>query len=141
MHQDMTRERLLQIEAGTLATIEETRALAGQVRRLRFPDILREHDLPHCRVDTSVQAARSKRTHANQDRVRILERLAVLANGATSDEIEARLEMRHQTASARLHDLEADGLVVRTGRTRRTRSGRLARVYLHRDFAMQELKP
>lgn len=50
------------------------------------------------------------------------------ATGATCDEVEARLGYSHQTASARLTELRADGLVVRTGQRRRTRSGASAHV-------------
>lgn len=50
--------------------------------------------------------------------------------GATDDEIEVELNMRHQTASARRRGLEEKGLVMKTDDTRLTRSGRKARVYL-----------
>jgi len=50
-------------------------------------------------------------------------------NGATCDEVEVALELRHQTASARVRELALGGLIFDTGRRRQTRSGRAARVY------------
>lgn len=52
------------------------------------------------------------------------------ATGATSDEVEKRLKLPHQTASARLSDLERDGLVYRSHTRRKTRQGGMARAYL-----------
>jgi predicted ArsR family transcriptional regulator len=49
--------------------------------------------------------------------------------GRTCDEIEATLDLRHQTASARLRELELTGWVEPTPEKRRTRSGRMAHVY------------
>jgi predicted Rossmann fold nucleotide-binding protein DprA/Smf involved in DNA uptake len=50
--------------------------------------------------------------------------------GATCDEIEVALGMRHQTASARLRELELAGRIEKTSYRRPTRSGRGAQVYL-----------
>lgn len=50
--------------------------------------------------------------------------------GATDDEIEQVLDLRHQTASARRRELELKGLVQKTPRRRPTRSGRNAAVYV-----------
>jgi len=50
--------------------------------------------------------------------------------GATSDEIEKRLRLPHQTASARLSDLERDGLIYQSHLRRKTRQGGMARAYL-----------
>lgn len=52
--------------------------------------------------------------------------------GATDDEIERLLDMRHQTVSARRRELVLAGLVVDSGRTRATRSGRQATVWVTR---------
>lgn len=49
--------------------------------------------------------------------------------GATCDEIEMALDLRHQTASARVRELVLGGLIFDTGKRRITRSGRGARVY------------
>jgi hypothetical protein len=51
------------------------------------------------------------------------------AQGATCDEAEAALGLRHQTASARLRELFLAGWVFTTGETRLTRARRQARVY------------
>jgi len=50
--------------------------------------------------------------------------------GATCDEIEVALGLRHQTASARIRELYLGDRVHDTGRRRLTRSGRPARVYV-----------
>lgn len=49
--------------------------------------------------------------------------------GATCDEVEVALGMRHQTASARIRELVLAERLIDTGDTRKTRSGSLARVY------------
>jgi hypothetical protein len=63
--------------------------------------------------------------------------------GITSDEAEQLLDLTHQTASARFSDLRVDGILVATEETRRTRRGRPARVYVHRQFmrSVQILSP
>lgn len=50
-------------------------------------------------------------------------------NGATDDEMEAELGMRHQTVSARRRELVLKGLVRDSGSKRDTRSGRSATVW------------
>jgi hypothetical protein len=54
--------------------------------------------------------------------------------GSTSDETEVRLDMRHQTVSAAFTELRAQGVIVRTGETRATRSGRQAHVVVTRQY-------
>jgi predicted transcriptional regulator len=49
--------------------------------------------------------------------------------GATCDECEHELDLRHQTASARIRELVQMGLLRDSGRTRKTRSGRAAVVW------------
>jgi hypothetical protein len=50
--------------------------------------------------------------------------------GATDDEIEQALQLRHQTASARRRTLVLKGCVVDSERERRTRSRRWASVWI-----------
>jgi hypothetical protein len=50
-------------------------------------------------------------------------------HGATCDEIEVALKLRHQTASARLRELVLGGHIYDIGKRRPTRSGRNARIY------------
>ncbi len=50
--------------------------------------------------------------------------------GCTDDELEQDLNMRHQTVSARRRELVLLGKVVDSGRTRATRSGRQATVWV-----------
>lgn len=52
------------------------------------------------------------------------------AQGVTSDEVERRTGLRHQTVSARLNELSHQGLVRDSRRRRPTSSGRLARVWV-----------
>jgi hypothetical protein len=57
-------------------------------------------------------------------------------HGITCDEIEEQLGMRHQTASARIRELELSSDLIKTDRKRPTRSGRGAFVYIaHRRKA------
>lgn len=80
--------------------------------------------------DTSVEAAESMREAASQLRTKVL-RFIVQCGvpGATCDEVEANLGMRHQTASARVNELMKARQIVDTGNRRPTRSGRKATVW------------
>jgi hypothetical protein len=49
--------------------------------------------------------------------------------GATCDEVEIALDLRHQTASARIRELVLKDKLTITNQRRPTRSGRGARVY------------
>ena len=58
--------------------------------------------------------------------------------GMTCEEVEIYLQMRHQTASARIYDLVNDGLVYDTLKVRNTQAGRPARVL--RTYSLRQLK-
>ena len=57
------------------------------------------------------------------------------ALGATVDEVEHEMPLRHQTAGPRVSDLHRVGTLVLNGKTRPTRSGKQARVFVHVDFS------
>ena len=61
--------------------------------------------------------------------------------GATDDEIERHLNMRHQTASARRRTLVLKGRVSDSERERRTRSGRWATVWVVAELGKQLALP
>lgn len=81
--------------------------------------------------DTSADALSSVAESVDKLRsivlVAIRERGAV---GATCDEVEAALGMRHQTASARVNELMMEEKIADSGVRRRTRSGRKAIVWV-----------
>lgn len=80
---------------------------------------------------TSKAAAESLAEHADTQREKVLSAIEGAGKkGMTDDEVEQALGMRHQTASARRRGLVIDGLVVDSGRTRKTRSGRAATVWV-----------
>lgn len=78
--------------------------------------------------DTSIAAAQSIAEGAEQLRARVLIEIRS-CNGATCDEVEVALELRHQTASARINELAEAGRVYDSGQRRKTRSGRQAIVW------------
>lgn len=79
--------------------------------------------------DTSREAAESIAPVSSAIRVRIYEWIRARGRrGATCDEVEEALGLRHQTASARVRELVRSGALVDSGQRRRTRSGRTARV-------------
>jgi hypothetical protein len=80
--------------------------------------------------DTSRDAARSMDEHAAPCRRAILAHIRDAPDGATCDEIEVALRMRHQNASARLRELSLGEWIRDSGERRPTRSGRRARVYV-----------
>jgi response regulator of citrate/malate metabolism len=59
----------------------------------------------------------------------VLETIQAALAGLTCDEIEEQLDLRHQTASARLHELMKLGKIQDSGARRDTRSGRGAIVW------------
>lgn len=85
--------------------------------------------IPTGRADTSLGAAafQAKSGKATSDRGRILHALA--RSASTTDSLEARLSMSHQTCSARVHGLNKDGLIADSTRRQRTRAGRQAIVW------------
>jgi hypothetical protein len=87
-------------------------------------------ELFHNGSDTSRDAARSMDPHAGNCRRAILDHIRAAPDGATCDEIEHALRMRHQNVSARLRELSLEDLVRDSGDRRPTRSGRRARVYV-----------
>jgi hypothetical protein len=80
--------------------------------------------------DTSTAAADSLDDNLlSRLRAQIFTIIDLRPRGATCDEIEIALNLRHQTASARVRELALGGLIFDTGQRRSTRSGRSARVY------------
>ena len=81
------------------------------------------------------QAAKQKPTSvwakASVDTLSIEEKILceLLILESTDDELESRLEMRHQTVSACRRGLVKKELAIATGKTRPTRSGRHANVW------------
>ena len=77
--------------------------------------------------ETSMEAAESMIEPAKTMERRVLEYIGFMGEcGATDDDIEQQLDMRHQTASARRRGLVLKGLVKDSGYKGRTRSGRRA---------------
>jgi hypothetical protein len=86
---------------------------------------------PHqAHSETSREAAIAAIPNAASDRARILEfiRKRGLEVGATSDECQAEFHLAHQTGSARVAELLQAGLIIESGRRRKTRRGRWADV-------------
>lgn len=80
---------------------------------------------------TSRQAAASMEEVAGSLRAAVLADIRACGLlGATCDEVEVRLSLRHQTASARIRELALKGSIVDSGQTRPTRSGRPAAVHV-----------
>src|SRR4249919_1949633 len=80
--------------------------------------------------DTSTAAADSlDDSLLTRMRAQVFTIIDLRPRGATCDEIEVALNLRHQTASARVRELALGGVIFDTGERRPTRSGRPARVY------------
>ena len=78
--------------------------------------------------DTSIAAAESIAELTPQLRARVFEEIR-LREGATCDELEISLDLKHQTASARVHELMKEGKIVDSGERRPTSSGAMAIVW------------
>ena len=85
---------------------------------------------PFVKQETSLDAAhfQSRTGRAATDEERVL-RFIRDRGGATDDDIEIGLKLRHQTASARRNGLVRKGLVVATGAKRKTRTGCKAMIW------------
>lgn len=79
--------------------------------------------------DTSREAAESIAKDTNRLRRLVLEEIRD-GGGLTCDECEERLNLRHQTCSARVHELMEAGRIRDSGMRRKTRSGRNATVWV-----------
>lgn len=81
--------------------------------------------------DTSQAAASAVASVARQLRFRVLAEIQSRgADGLTCDEIELRMDLKHQTASARVNELMEEGLIVDSQQRRATRSGCKAVVWV-----------
>lgn len=81
--------------------------------------------------DTSEAAAESVRKPSARIRQSVFEVVeAAGLRGVTCDGVEEKLDGRHQTISARVRELVQLGQIRDSGRRRKTRSGRTARVYV-----------
>lgn len=90
-------------------------------------------------VNTSERAAESVERDAETMRQRIAAWLWAQPTGATCEEIERSLDLRHQTASARLREMELIGVITKTTEQRKNESGRSARVYRPASVQMELL--
>ena len=81
---------------------------------------------------TSAQAADGIRSGSARLRQQVLDLLRASPGGLTDEELQQRLEMNPSTQRPRRGELVALGLVVDSGRTRPTRSGRQATVWVSR---------
>lgn len=87
--------------------------------------------IPSNGVDTSEAAAESLSAIAETLTERVYHYVASKGEeGATCDEVEIAMSLRHQTASSRLWDLEGKRLLRKTTDTRKARSGRMVRIYI-----------
>ncbi len=86
-------------------------------------------EVPFSDDDTSLAAAESYLPLAKGDEQKVLRIIAARGTiGATCDEVEQLLNMKHQTASARVRELTKKGWIAKSGFKRPTRSRRSAAV-------------
>ena len=87
--------------------------------------------LPYVSGSTTSKAAADRMIpHSGSIKRRVYQFLTERGNrGATDDEIEVQLRLKHQTASAGRRSLELAGAVEKTDSKRPTRTGRLGYVY------------
>lgn len=86
---------------------------------------------PHVHQRTSYEAALQTKPRREGKKARILAFIEKRGRvGATCDEIEIYLGIKHQTASARIRDLYLDKKIEDSGRERKTTSGSPATVWL-----------
>lgn len=84
---------------------------------------------PSVAVDTSEAAADALKSQLSPLRERTLLAVGGALDGMTCDELEQHTGLSHQTAAARLWELEGAGFVYKAKQYRMTRRLRAARVY------------
>lgn len=105
-------------------------------KQITFDDLRFESERPlptRGDVDTSKASAKAieKTKHRSKHREAIYRLIKARAEtGATCDEVEESLQIRHQTASCFIRFLTQDGLLYGTTERRLTRAGRKAIVWM-----------
>ena len=88
---------------------------------------------PFSEPTTSFEAAESLKAPENIREIVFIFVHTCRSRGATCEEVEKALNLKHQTASARLWELCGNGKhdkrIIKTEERRKTTSGRFARVY------------
>jgi hypothetical protein len=79
--------------------------------------------------DTSEATAIAVNSKTATVRARVLDFITGARDGATQDEVSAKLNLLHQSASARIREMVLMGQLRDSGRRRLTRYGKSARVY------------
>jgi hypothetical protein len=100
--------------------------------RRKNMDLNTDASVPYARgSDTSMAAAQSIQGDAARLRALVFEAIHKTGvDGLTCDGAEALLALSHQTCSPRFWELHKAGLIVDSGRRRKTRSNRTAVVYV-----------
>lgn len=87
---------------------------------------------PHNSTPTSIAAAKAAGPKVGTQKAHILDRMAhgpMVSWGYTQDELSRALYLPRSTVCARCNELEREGFIVKTNRTRETQYGRQAAVY------------
>lgn len=79
--------------------------------------------------DTSVAAAEQIKESASTLRMRVYQYLQSVPNGSTDEEMQTGIPMPQNTQRPRRGELVATGLVIDSGKRRKTTSGRMATVW------------
>ena len=88
--------------------------------------------VPSVDTNTSIEAAENMESSVGSLRARILEFIK-FREGATCEEVEIELKMRHQTASARIRELLLKDQILPTDKPSYNSSGRRARFYIFKS--------
>lgn len=104
-------------------TIEEAESLC------RGEKISASISAPYSNPTTSREAAQSIEPQLGNLEELVLEAIRVSRDGLTCDEVEEFTKLSHQCASARVNGLMKRGVIVDSGRKRKTRSGRNAIIW------------
>ena len=102
--------------------------MRDESRQMDLMEALAEPMPPHNSTETSREAARSIRSRASALKELVFNWIARQPLGATCDEAEEALGLKHQTCSARFNDLMTTGRIISAGK-RPTRSGCNAMVW------------
>ncbi len=98
----------------------------GRMKELSNPTYPERAGYAH---DSETSKAAAERTDNSAAAMREKVWSYIRKKDATCDEVEVALDMKHQTASARIRELVLGKRLVDTGLTRKTRSGSPARIY------------
>ena len=129
---DATAPSVAKLEVPTPVAVARPLSLDEADRMRRGEPLPAPIAAPFSNLTTSREAAQSIEPQLGNLEELVLEAIRASRDGLTCDEVEEFTKLSHQCASARVNGLMKRGVIVDSGRKRKTRSGRNAIVWIEK---------